>query len=85
MLTKKIFLFYLLLIIPLGCLILSAKYDYINSGTFVLLLIIYLFIYRPLICGIRLVQNKKIGKQDFWKNFIPFWNDKYWSFLFFNK
>jgi hypothetical protein len=43
------------------------------------------FLIFGLISGIRLVQSKRIKKEDFWKNFIPFWNDKYWTFLFFNK
>ena len=85
MLAKNIFLFYILLLIPIAIFALAAKYDYIHSGTFVLFLFIYIFLYHPFICGLRLVQNKKISKQDLWKNFIPFWNDKYWTFLFFNK
>ena len=83
--AKKILLFYVLLLVPLGIVILSVKYGYINSNTFILLFFTYLFVYRPFICGLRLIQSKKISKQDFWKNFIPFWNDKYWTFLFFNK
>ncbi len=85
MLSKNIFFFYLLLLIPFAALILSVKQDYISNNTFILLFITYFIVYRPFICGIRLSQNKKIKKQDFWKNFIPFWNDKYWTFLFFNK
>ena len=85
MLVKNILLFYLLLLGPLGIVVLSVKYGYINSKTFIFLLFTYIFIYHPIICGLRLVENKKIKKQDLWKNLIPFWNDKYWTFLFFNK
>ena len=85
MLVKNIAAFYLLLLIPMGIIVLSVKYGYINSPTFILLLLTYIFIYHPLICGLRLVENKKIRPQDIWKNLIPFWNDKYWMFLFFNK
>jgi hypothetical protein len=51
----------------------------------VILLLAYIIVYHPLISGLRLLQTHKISKRDFWKNFIPFWNDKYWTFLFFNK
>lgn len=85
MFLRNLFLFYILIALPLVSLILSGKYNYINSSTFILLLFLYIFLYHPFICGIRLVQSKKISKQDLWKNFIPFWNDKYWTFLFFNK
>lgn len=83
--SKNILLFYILLLIPIAIFALAVKYDYIHSGTFVLLLFIYIFLYHPLICGSRLVQSKKIRKLDFWKNFIPFCNNKYWAFLFLNK
>jgi hypothetical protein len=83
--AKNILFFYLSLLIPLGILIYAVKLKHIDSGIFILLLATYIFVYRPFICGTRLIQNKKIDRQDFWKNFIPFWNDKYWTFLFFNK
>ena len=85
MFKKNLLLFYLSLIIPFGLIILFVKFDYIDANVFVLLLAIYFFVYRPLICALRLFQNQKISKRDFWKNFIPFWNDKYWVFLFFNR
>ena len=85
MYSKNIFLFYLLLLIPIGIIVLSAKYGYISSNLFVILLFSYVFLYHPFICGIRLVQSNKISKQHFWKTFIPLWNDKHWTFLFFNR
>jgi len=83
--SKNIFLFYLLLLIPMGIIVLCAKYSYISSTLFVILLFSYLFLYHPFICGLRLLQNEKINRQDFWRNSIPFWNEKYWAFLFLNK
>ena len=85
MLRKNIFLFYLLLLLPISIFVLAAKYGYIDSILFALMMLIYVFLYHPFICGIRLVKSGKISRQDFWKNFIPFWNDKYWTFLFFNR
>ena len=85
MLLRNIVLFYLFLLAPMGIAILAAKQGYLHSFDFVLFLAGYTFIYHPFICGLRLVQTYKISKQELWKNFIPFWNDKYWVFLFFNK
>ncbi len=84
MLRKNIFFFYLLQLLPISIFVLAAKYGYIGSTMFALMFLAYVFLYHPFICGIRLVKSGKISRQDFWKNFIPFWNDKYWSFLFFN-
>ena len=67
MIAKKLFIFYIMLLVPFGILILSIKYNYIDNSSFIFLLITYMFIYRPLISGIRLVQSKKIKKEDFWK------------------
>ncbi len=85
MFAKNIFSFYLLLLLPIAPLVLMAKAGYISNNLFVVLLFSYAFLYHPFVCGLRLVQNGKIRKQEFWKNFIPFWNDKYWTYLFFNK
>jgi len=85
MFQKKIYLFYCFLLIPFMTFVLAVKYNYISNFSFILFLIIYSLVYHPLISGIRLVQSKKISKKDFWKNFIPFWNNKYYWFLFFNK
>ena len=82
---KNLLLFYLAIILPIALLILGRKYQLYNSGAFVLGLGIYVFLYHPLISGIRLRQKEKITASDFWKNFIPVWNTKYFSALFFEK
>jgi len=58
--------------------------NWINSAMFVLLLSIYILFYHPFISGLRLLDSNKISKKQFWKNFIPGWNKKYFYFLFFN-
>jgi hypothetical protein len=45
----------------------------------------YAFIYHPLISGLRLVATNKIPRSKLWLTFIPFWNKRYFSYLFFNK
>ncbi len=82
---RNIFLFYIFLLIPFAMALSALKLGYLQANSFVLFMAIYFFIYRPPICGLRLIQSKKISKQELWKNFIPFWNDRYWVFLFFNK
>lgn len=76
--------FYLFIFLPLILSVLAAKNNYINSNIFVCLLGLYCFIYHPFIAGTRLVLKNKIKKSEFWLNFIPFWNWKYFSYLFFN-
>jgi len=80
---KKIWLYYLLLFSPF--ILFFFLRDNINSTLFVLGLIVYGFIYHPIISGLRLLQSGKIERSKFWYNLIPGWNSKYFMFLFFNK
>ena len=63
----------------------GVKYGYLNGATFTIGIMAYGIFYHPFVSGLRLLQSGKIDKSEFWKNFIPFWNDKYWTFLFFGK
>jgi len=85
MFLKNIYIFYFVISLPLALLALGAKYQYVSNWNFFLLLMAYCFIYHPFICGVRLIAGDKITMEKFWKNFIPFWNGRYWSFLFLNK
>jgi len=83
MILKSIFIFYFLLFIPpITYFFLKDSFN-INSNIFLLILLVWIFVYRQILCGIRLVQLGKIDKKKFYKNFIPFWNDKYFKLLFF--
>jgi hypothetical protein len=82
---KNIITFYLLILIPLALLVFGAKWQYISEKAFFVLLMIYALAYHPFISGLRLVTNKKIPMSSFWLNFVPFWNLKYFRFLFFNE
>ena len=81
---KSIISFYLLIFIPLAVLVLCVERQYIASTVFLGGLFLYAFAYHPFICALRLLANKKIPKSLFWHNFIPFWNLKYFGYLFFN-
>ena len=81
---KNIINFYAAIAAPLSTLVLLAADHLINSISFVLLLMIYAFIYHPLISGLRLIITNKISKNQLWYSFIPGWNWRYFAFLFFN-
>lgn len=81
---KNLINFYLYIFAPLSTLILLAKTDLLSSTEFVWLLMIYCLLYHPLISGLRLVATHKISKKQLPLSFIPFWNWKYFAFLFFN-
>ena len=85
MILKNIYIFYLLIFLPITLLAIGLMNNYFTSGSFTLLLLTYCFIYHPLISGLRLMATGKIGKNKFWFNFIPAWNWKFFEFLFFNK
>lgn len=82
---KHIAVFYIAIFLPLLAIILMAKTGLINGMPFVILLFLYAFIYRPLMCGMRLISLGLIKKSDLFRNFIPFWTNKYYNLLFFNR
>jgi hypothetical protein len=65
--------------------VLAGKYHYILAGSFAWSLIVYSLVYHPFISSIRLIENNKINRSQLWLSFVPFWNWRYFSFLFFNK
>lgn len=79
---KGLFIFYLLLFSPLYIFYHSLKG--VSNGIFVSLWALYLFVYRPIICNLRLLANEKITLREAILNFIPFRVDKYSEFIFFN-
>ncbi len=81
---KSILNFYIFISLPFITLMLASRYHLIGSYTWAIFLFIYCLIYHPLISGLRLLANGIIKKNKFWYNFIPGWNSKYFSFLFFN-
>ena len=65
----KLTLFYLAILLPIPLMYLVS----VNYGptAFTIFLLVYIFLYRPVIDGLRLVQTGKITKSGFWKMFIP--------------
>ncbi len=85
MIFRNLVAFYLLIVLPLMGWIILVRDQRINQSLFVSGLAIYVFFYHPLISGLRLLSAYKITKSQFLLNFIPFWNLKYFKFLYFNK
>jgi hypothetical protein len=84
MLLKKLWPFYMVIFTPLIILAIGLKFNYFSNNFTFWSLMFYALIYHPIISGIRLLKSKKIKKKEFLLNFIPFWNAKYFEFLFFN-
>jgi len=82
---RNIINYYAAIFIPLISLVLLTANRLMGSNIFFFLLIIYSFIYHPFISGLRLISLGAIKKSEFIWNFIPGWNLKYFSLLFFNK
>ncbi len=80
--TKNILIYYLLILLPLGLLILTAQNGFINSTLFFIGLQVYVFLYHPYVSGLRLLALNKIEKKDFWRMFIPFWDTIHFKTLF---
>ena len=51
--------------------------EILGSFWFVLLLLFYLFIYRPTLDVQRLLSLKKIEEKDAWRFFVPFATDRF--------
>jgi len=82
---KNLAVFYAAIFLPLISISLMVRSGMINSSAFVILLFGYAFIYRPLISGYRLILLGVIKRSDLFRNFIPFWNMRYYNLLFFNR
>jgi hypothetical protein len=85
MILKNIFIYYLLIVLPLLVLAFGIKSEWISSVTFAIGLLVYALVYHPLISGMRLIALGKIKPSMLGYNFIPFWNGKYFASLFLGK
>lgn len=78
---KNLFIYYLLIFIPLPILFYIGK---LKSELFIFSFILYL-VYRGFLDANRLVKIGVISKKDFYQSFIPFWKLKYFYELYFKK
>jgi len=82
---KSLLVYYLSITIPLLALILLVSFHSIDSITFVILLMIWAFIYRPITDGMRLINKGIIQKKEFWKLFVPFRRYDWFMELYFRR
>ena len=80
---KNLIIYYFTILIPLPILVWLAFSNKTNS--FVILLLFYALVYRPIIDGYRLIEKGVISKKGFWELFIPFWSIKWFKELYFLK
>ncbi len=77
---KQLLIYYFQILLPIPLLVSLAN---ISSISFVVGLILYVLIYRPLVDGYRLLSKGIISKNEFFKIFIPLWRLKYFTELYF--
>ena len=82
---KKLLVYYIMIALPLGLLVLGGRFGWFSAIPFGILLFTYALIYHPYVSGIRLIEGGIIKRSQLWKTFIPGWNSRYFSYLFFNK
>ena len=78
---KNIFIYYLAFMIGPSILMYYLLSNENNVG-FVIAILIYALIYRPIIDGLRLISKQVITKRQSWKLFIPFWHIKWMKDLY---
>jgi len=81
---KNLFIFYLVTIfIPIPILIWFALNE--MNDLFVISLLVYALLYRPIFDYLRLKGKGKAENNNMWKFFIPFWSLKWFKSLYLNK
>lgn len=79
---KNIYIYYMAILIPLILIVGLITYDFISSTLFVILLMSYALLYRPIVDGLRLVNKGLIGKEDIWKMIKPVKHIEYFNELY---
>lgn len=74
----KLTYFYLFIIIPFLLILLVKK-----SSFFLIFILIYALVYRPIINYFRLKHLNIIDEKKFFYVFIPFWETQYMKEIFF--
>ena len=79
---RNLFTYYLVSIILPIPLLAYMLYEGSNP-LFAIAVLVYAFLYRPLVDGIRLRSLGAVDKKEIVKLFIPFWSMKYFKKLYF--
>ncbi|WP_346237314.1 hypothetical protein ABDK00_011210 [Niabella insulamsoli] len=78
----KLIPYYLLIIVPFVFVFWSAQ---LSGSTFVVSMLIYAMIYRPIVDGVRLIHLGLLKRSEIWKMFIPFYPVGYIKELYFKR
>lgn len=76
---KNIFVYYSAILLPFAAIIYLAK---TGSPTFIAALLLYAFLYRPMIDRYRLLAKGVITPVTFWKFYLPSIQVKYFKELY---
>ena len=80
---KNIFLYYFALLAP--AVALALCWNILFPQLSLLLLFIYVFVYRTILDGARLSSKKIIGREEIWKMILPGMRGKYFKELYLQK
>lgn len=78
----KLIIYYVYIFSPILILMSMGMVHLMDSTTFTVALFSYALIYHPWISGKRLVALGVIPPSKLIYNFIPFWNNRYFDYLF---
>ena len=77
----KLLYYYLQILLPMALMV--YLYECELYETTLVLILVYVLIYRPIVDGFRLIRLRQLPKKDLWKMFIPFYGAKYFGALYF--
>lgn len=80
---KNIYLYYFLFLAP--GILLAVSWDSLSGRTNLVLLGLYVFVYRSLLDGLRLNAMGLLEKKEIWKMAVPGMRGKYLKQLYFTK
>ena len=80
---KNIFLYYILFLAP--GILLAVSWDSLPGYTNLVLLALYVFVYRTLLDGTRLNAMGILEKKEIWKMAVPGMRGKYVKQLYFQR
>ncbi len=79
---KNLFLYYLAILVPVAVILYLYGTERIGFTPFLVLVIVYLLVYRTWVDGSRLVSKGIISKQDRWKMMLPGMHMKHFTELY---
>jgi len=79
---KNLFVYYLVILLPLVAIAFLTTANLINSTSFFVLLLSYVFVFRTIVDGKKLADNSVILQKDIWKMIIPGNRAKYFKELY---